>query len=308
MRAQVRSRIDVALLLAFTAVALWALNVPVMKGALDAWSPMAFSFARFGAGALIYAGWVLVTERSLRIRRRHIPLFVIGGVVGIAINNYTFMYALEMTTASIVTLVFATTPLWAALMARVLGWEIVKPLFWIAVLLSGVGVFLVLIGTDAEFSVRSVEGILLAFGAPLTWGVYSVLVRPLLREYSASHVSAVMMLIGAPLLGIVGLPQLLTQEWTAFPTSAWVSIAYAIVASLVVANLVWFLAINRTGSARVVSVMPLQPFLGVIFAYLLLGERLGWVGVVGGGVIVVGVALAIRSVEPVPTAEVGTQD
>ena len=308
MLKRVRPRADVALLLAFSAVALWALNVPVMKDALGSWSPMGFSFVRFGSGALIYAAWVLVTERSLRIQRRHIPLFVIGGVVGIAINNYAFMYALEMTTASIVTLVFATTPLWAALMARVLGWEMVKPLFWVAVALSGLGVFLVLVGTGAEFSVRSVEGIALAFGAPITWGVYSVLVRPLLREYSASHVSAVMMLIGAPLLGIVGLPQLFAQEWSTFPTSAWVSISYALFASLVIANLVWFRAIHRTGSARVVSVMPLQPFLGVIFAYLLLGERLGWVGIVGGGVISVGVALAIRSVEPVPTIEVGTQD
>lgn len=302
-----KARVDVALLLALTAVALWALNVPVMKDALSSWSPMGFSFVRFGSGALIYAAWVLATERTLRIQRRHIPIFVIGGLIGIAINNYTFMYALEMTSASIVTLVFATTPLWAALLARALGWERVRPAFWVAVVLSAIGVFLVLLGTETDFSVRSVEGIILAFGAPITWGMYSVLVRPLLREYSVSHVSAVMMLIGAPLLGIVGVPQLLDQDWGSFTVSAWGAIAYALLASLVIANLVWFLAIHRTGSARVVSVMPLQPFLGVIFAYLLLGERLGWIGIAGGAVIIAGVALAIRSVEPIPL-EVGTQD
>ena len=40
------------------------------------------------------------------------------------------------TTASTVTLLFATTPLWAALLARALGWAFVKPLFWVAIAVS----------------------------------------------------------------------------------------------------------------------------------------------------------------------------
>jgi drug/metabolite transporter (DMT)-like permease len=113
------SKLDLALLLTLTTIALWALNIPVVKIGLEGWSPMAFSFIRFGAGAIIYIAYVLWREGSLRVRRKDIPLFVIGGAIGIALNQYAFMYALEKTTASTVTLVFATTPLWAALLARV---------------------------------------------------------------------------------------------------------------------------------------------------------------------------------------------
>jgi drug/metabolite transporter (DMT)-like permease len=306
------SKLDLALLLTLTTIALWALNIPVVKIGLDGWSPMAFSFIRFGAGGIIYVAYVLWRERSLRVRRKDIPLFVVGGAIGIAINQYAFMYALEETSASVVTLVFATTPLWAALLARALGWEFVKPLFWPAVAISAVGVLLVLIGTGATLSVDSAKGILIAFGAPITWGMYSVLVRPLLNDYSAMHVSAIMMMVGAPLIGIVGLPQALQMDWSQMATSSWAALIYALVGSLIAANLFWFVAIHRAGSSRAVALMPLQPFLGVIFSALLLSESIGWEEGVGGVIIIIGVTIAVRAVVPISSShdqrEIGMQE
>ena len=306
------SKLDLALLLTVSTIALWALNIPVVKIGLAGWSPMAFSFIRFSTGGLIYIVYVLWREGSLRVKRKDIPMFLIGGAIGIGINQYAFMYALEKTTASTVTLLFATTPLWAALLARALGWEFVKPLFWVAIAISAAGVFLVLVGTGAQMSFNSLEGILLAFGAPLTWGCYSVLVRPLLKDYSAMHVSAIMMLVGAPLIGIVGLPQALSMDWSSVTTSGWVALGYALVGSLIMANLFWFIAIHKAGSARAVAFMPLQPFLGVIFSALLLSERLDWKEGVGGVIIIVGVTIAVRNVVPIDEdhdqREIGIQE
>ena len=294
-----RSRLDVALVLTLTTVVLWALNIPVVKLGLDGWNPMAFSLLRFGSAALIYAAWVLLREGSLRIRREHVLLFVVAGTIGIALNQVAFMYGLQMSSASTVTLVFATTPLWSAMLARALGWEFVKPLFWVAVLISAVGVFLVLLGTGAAMSPTSLWGALIAFGAPITWGFYSVLIKPLLRVYSPMHVSAVMMMICVPELAVLGVPQALTQDWGALTAASWVAIVYALVFSLIVANLLWFIAIRKAGAARAVALMPLQPFLGVLFSAALLSERVDWKEAVGGVVIIAGVTLAVRSVVPV---------
>jgi len=312
VEAKRESKLDLALLLTVSTIALWALNIPVVKIGLAGWSPMAFSFIRFGTGGLIYIAYVLWREGTLRVKRKDIPKFLIGGAIGIAINQYAFMYALEKTSASIVTLVFATTPLWAALLARALGWEFVKPLFWVAIVISAVGVFLVIVGTGASMSLNSAEGVLIAFGAPLTWGCYSVLVRPLLKDYSAMHVSAIMMLVGAPLIGIVGLPQALNMDWGRLTPSSWVAIAYALIGSLIMANLFWFIAIHKAGSARAVAFMPLQPFLGVIFSALLLSERLDWKEAAGGVIIIVGVTIAVRNVVPIDEdhdqREIGIQE
>lgn len=297
-----RSVFDLALVLTLTTVALWALNIPIVKLAVVAWNPMAFSFVRFAAGAVIYLIIVLVREGSLRVQRRDIPLFLIGGSVGIALNQYSFMYAVEQTTASTVTLLFATTPLWAALLARLLGWEFVKPWFWGAIGICTLGVLLVLIGSGATLSFSSLLGDVYALGAAVTWGTYSVLVRPLLQRYSATHVSAIMMLVGTPMIAILGVPQLLDQDFSNVAPGDWFGLGYALVASLIVANLLWFIAIHKAGTARAVALMPLQPFLGVIFSALLLGERLDWKQLAGGVIIIVGITIAIRSVHPVSPA------
>lgn len=297
-----RSVFDLAFVLTLTAVVLWALNIPIVKMAVIGWNPMAFSFVRFAAGALIYAVFVLLREGSLRVQRRDIPLFLIGGSIGIALNQYSFMYAVEQTTASTVTLLFATTPLWAALVARLLGWEFVKPWFWGAIGISTLGVLLVLIGSGATLSFSSLLGDIFGLGAAVTWGGYSVLIRPLLQRYSATHVSAVMMLVGTPLIAILGLPQLLTQDFSVLSGGAWFGLGYALVASLIVANLLWFIAIHKAGAARAVALMPLQPFLGVVFSALLLAERLDWKQLVGGAIIIAGTTIAVRSVHPVSPA------
>ena len=307
-----RSVFDLALVLTLITVALWALNIPIVKIAVVGWNPMAFSFVRFAAGATMFAVFVLIREGSLRVQRRDIPIFLIAGSIGIGLNQYSFMYAVEQTTASTVTLLFATTPLWAALVARLLGWEFVKPWFWGAIAICGAGVVLVLIGSGGNLSFGSLLGDVLALGAAASWGTYSVLIRPLLQRYSATRVSAIMMLIGAPLIGIAGIPQLLHQDFGKFTPASWVGLGYALIASLIIANLLWFVAIHKAGSARAVALMPLQPFLGVIFSAILLGERLDWKELAGGIIIIVGITIAVRSVEPIDAdhdqREIGVQE
>jgi drug/metabolite transporter (DMT)-like permease len=207
---------DTATVLALITIAMWALNIPVSKLALDDWEPLAFSLVRFGVGGLIYAVWVLAREGSLRVERRDWPMFAAGGLIGIFLNQIGYMYALEKTTASTVVLIMATTPIWTALVARTLGWECVKPLFWLAIAVATFGVLLVLWGSGGTIEVESIQGDLLALLMAITWGTYSVIVRPLMDRYSPAHVSAVMMLIGTvPLLAFGG-PQLARQDWGAF--------------------------------------------------------------------------------------------
>ena len=78
---------------------------------------------------------------------------------------------------------------------------------------------------------------------------------------------------------------------------------YSTIFPLVVTNVLYFTALPRVGAARATLFMYLQPFLGALFAALLLGEEIGALQIAGGAVIVGGVALgrtasARRSREP----------
>ena len=108
------------------------------------------------------------------------------------------------------------------------------------------------------------------------------------------------MSVGTVPLLVVGLPQLLGQDFGTFGAAGWASMAYALFASLIIANLLWFYAIRRVGAAKTVSFMPLQPIIGIIFPAILLGETLDWKQGIGGVVIVAAIIVATCSVVPLP--------
>ena len=69
-----------------------------------------------------------------------------------------------------------------------------------------------------------------------------------------------------------------------------------------ITNVLWFTAIDRVGPSRASLYANLQPFLGALFALLLLSEKMTALQVVGGLAIAAGIVLARRR-PALPAAE-----
>jgi drug/metabolite transporter (DMT)-like permease len=115
-----------------------------------------------------------------------------------------------------------------------------------------------------------------------------------MARYSAERLSAVVLLVGSAMLIPVSLPQIATQDWGAPPTDAWLALAYSVVLSLLVTNILWFDGIHRVGAARATLFIYLEPFCAAVIAMALLGEHVSPAEWVGGVVILAGVLLARR--------------
>ena len=269
---------------------LWSLNYATTKYAFERWNPLAFSGVRFAAAGLAMAAIVLKLEGSLRIDRRDVPRVVLAGATGIFLNQLTFNYALDYTAAANVALILGASPAFTAAFVVALGHERVRPLHWLALGVSLSGVALVVQGGSGleGFSLR---GDLLAIGAALTWAAYSVMLRPLFGRYSAMRLSTLMILVGAVLMAPLSASQLAAQDFGSIGALRYGSLVYSAIFPLVVTNVLYFGALRRVGAARATLFMYLQPFLGALFAALLLGEHIAVVQIAGGFVIVGGVAL-----------------
>src|SRR6476659_4953182 len=158
---------------------LWSLNYATTKYAFGEWLPLAFSATRFLCAGIIFALFVLWREGSLRIRRSDVKLVVATAAVGILLNQLTFNYAVDKTTAGNTALILASAPAFAALFASLAGHEHVQRKHWLALAVSVAGVVLVIQGGSGVAGV-SLVGDLLAVGAAITWAAYSVMLRPLL--------------------------------------------------------------------------------------------------------------------------------
>ena len=288
-------RISVAEVMLLVTVTVWAFNFTVTRYAVThGFEPLAYSALRFSAAAMIVSGITLGFEHSLRFRRRHAVLLAGAAFIGIYVNSVGFMYAIDLTNASTVALIFGSLPIVTAIFAYLLGVERLHRRFWFAAAISFVGVALVAAGSASGVS-GNLLGDFLAFVAAATWGFYSVAIVPLLRRYSVWRISAGALIVGAIPLVITAIPQLLDQDWDLEPL-VWAAFTYAVLGPLVLTNFLWFSAIERVGPSRATLVTNLQPFLAALFAVALLDEELGWLQVIGG--IAIGLALVLARRRP----------
>ena len=275
-------------------VMIWSLNFTVTKYVLNhGFKPLAYGAVRFSAAALLFIGITWVRERSFRLRRRDIPFILGAAVVGIFLNQVAFVYATKLTTATTVALIFGTLPILTALFAAAGGIERLHSRFWLAAAVSFTGVCLVAVGAKGGIG-GDLWGYALALVGAATWAAYSVAIAPLMTRYTASRISAYALTIGAILLLIAGAPQLASQDYASLPSLVWVAYVFAVVGPLSLTNLLWFNSIEQVGPSRASLYANLQPFLGAIFALLLLSESMTALQIGGGVLIAAGIVLSRR--------------
>ena len=275
-----------------TTIVLWALNLTVSRYILThGFQPLAYGSVRYGLAALVFASLTLAVERSLGIARRHLPL-VLGAAAVLYVNQIAFVYALKTTTASVLALILGATPIFAACAGLVLGTERLSSRFWAGALLSFSGVALVALGSGGELS-GDLGGVLLGILTAATWAAYSMLITPLMRTYSASRISSVVLALAWVPITITGAAQLRTQDWS-LGWEVWALFLFATLGPLVLTNILWFRSLERIGPARATLAANLQPFLAAAIAVVLLSEALGLFELAGGVLIAAGILVARR--------------
>jgi drug/metabolite transporter (DMT)-like permease len=299
-------RPDVADLMLLATVTLWALNFTVTKYVIShGFQPIAYGALRFGGAAVLFSAVTWARERSFSLRRRDLWILAAAALIGIFLNQLSFVYAIKLTTATTVALLFGTLPVLTGLFAFALGIERLGSRFWAAAVLAFGGAALVALGGGGGVS-GQLWGDLLGFAASATWAWYTVAVSPLLKRYSTVRVSAVAFAAGTIPLLAVGVPQLARQDYGRLGVTIWVLLAFAVVGPLVVANLLWFGGISRVGPSRASVFANAQPFLAAVFSLLILSEPLGRLQVAGGFLIACAILISRIPSRTRAEAEVAT--
>jgi drug/metabolite transporter (DMT)-like permease len=270
------------------AILLWALNVSVSRYMLThGWKPLAYVTIRYFAATGLFWIFAFHRERTFRVRLSDAQLVGLAAVL-IFLNQLGFVYSVRLTTASTVALILGTTPIFVGLIAAAVRLERMNSAFWLAAVLSFVGVGFVASGSGGFSS--SVGGDALALATAATWAAYSVTIAPLMRRYSPFRISALVLAIGWIPLAIVGSPQTADQSFH-FSTLVWICFGYAVVGPLFLTNILWFTAIDRVGPSRASLFANLQPFFAVVIALVLLSEHLNRWEIVGGAAIFTAILL-----------------
>lgn len=288
-----RRRLSSDVLLLLT-VLIWGFNFTAVKYLLEhGFEPLAYSSTRFAAAAAIFGAYTYRREGTFAMSRRDLALVGGAAAVGIWLNQISFVYAITLTTATTVALLFGTLPVFVALIARAFGVERLSARHWLATGVSFAGVGLVAVGGGGALA-GHLGGVLLGVATALTWAAYSVAVGPLMRRYSVYRISAIVLVAGSVPLVASASGQLARQDWSQPDALAWAAFGFSLLFALVLTNIFWFTAIERVGASRSALYANLQPFVGALFALLILSEDLSALQLAGGVVIAAGIVLARR--------------
>lgn len=277
-------------------VLLWSGTYAASKFGVGATTPFVFVIVRYTLGGSATVLAMLAREGVPRFQRRDLGLLVAAAICGVSINQGGYVLALATTSASNVALLLGTIPIWTALFAVVSGQERLDSAHWIGVAGGIVGVTLIIAGgSGGGVGDISLASAALVLAAAAGWGAYSVLIRPLMGRYPALQISSFAIVVGMLVLIPISLPDLLRQDWGAISPIAWIAIAYTGVIAVAVTNVLYFTAVHKVGAARASMYGYLTPFLGVLMAVILLGERVNPIQILGGVIVVAAVAIGRRN-------------
>lgn len=279
-----------ALFLAFLGVLGFSGTLPATRAAVPYLGPVWLGLGRAVVAAML-AGTLLYLRGERWPARRHLPgLFAVALGCVVAFPLLSAM-ALRHVPSSHASVVIGFLPMATAVLGVIRGGERPSPAFWAA---SAAGAAVVLCFSFADGgSTPRMEDALLGLAA-LLGAVGYVEGARLARELGGLNVISWALVLAAPPIAAL---LLFTPHpaFTGVPAHAWFGLAYVSGISMFGAFIPWYAGLARAGIARGSQVQLTQPFLSLLWAALLLGEKLEARVWIAATAVVASIAIATRA-------------
>ena len=284
--------------------ALWGSYPAFAKLALVAFPPLVLVVLRtsIASAFLCVTLWRRGAAEFTALRLRDLGPLLFLGFAGIFLSTGGTYLAIAFTTASSAVLLQPVTPVMVAVGARFYLHERLHPRQWLGVACSALGVVLI-ITKGSWHAVTHLDlrpGDFLLLVSSVGWAAYTVYGKRVLARHSPIVATTTAYLSGS--LMLLPLPFLTARLFPAPDLNsvvAWTVVLYqAILGS--VAHVWWYEAVHLVGPSRAAVFLNLQPVIGVLLAWAMLGEQIGLTGVLGGAAVLAGVALTTQQALATP--------
>jgi drug/metabolite transporter (DMT)-like permease len=283
---------------AFIAIVFWGISFVATRVALRDVQPVTLLVTRFALGVALLAAVLAARRLSLVAPRAHWAPLALMAFVGIFVHQLLQCVALTMTTAVQTGWLIGIIPIWSSLLSAIFLRERfgVGKVAGLAIGFAGAALVVTRGKLDpGSLALPSTRGDFLVLMSTVTWAVYTVLGHRTIRALGSLRATFGAMLFGWLML----LPLFVaTEGWTelgAVSPAGWASILFLGFGCSGLAYWFWYGALEKVETSRVAAFLYLEPLVTVAAAVPLLGEPVGATTVVGGTIVLLGVALVQRS-------------
>ncbi len=288
-----QKRFGSADLMMVTTCFLWGLGTVICKNAIgntpESFRISIFNGLRFPIATVMLFITLKLSGHSIGISWKHVPGMLFVSFFGMFTFNVLFFTGLSMTSASNAGIIIATIPLVIVSMSFLLGIE--KPTRWliVGIIMGFFGVFFIN-WQDGGIAIN--KGDIFIFSSSLCWAVYAIFGEKYMRIYSPYTATAWIFFFTALFYVPVVIYRFPSQSWADISGANWWNFGFATLGPLFVANLLYYVSINKIGASRSGIYINLEPVFTLSLAFLIRHENITIYQIIGLTIIILGVSVS----------------
>jgi drug/metabolite transporter (DMT)-like permease len=276
----------------FVANLIYGANYTIAKEVMpDYIMPFGFILLRVIGATLIF--WILhLFYKKETILNKDYGKLAMCGLFGVAINQLLFFKGLDMSTPINAAIIMTANPVMVLIFAAIIIREAITFKKSMGILLGLSGAALVIL-QNAAFSISSETqlGDLLVFINATSYGLYLVLVKPLMVKYHPITIVKWVFLFGFIYVFPFGYGELSQVNWASMPTIIIACILFVVIGTTFFAYLLNIIALKELSPSIVSYYIYLQPILATVFALVLGKDEIDPIKIIGSVLIFSGVFL-----------------
>ena len=251
---------------------IYGVNYIVAKGIMpDKIGPSAFVFIRLLFGGILF--WLLKSFIKESIKKKDFPRIILCGFFGAAANQLLFFNGLNLTSPIDASIILTATPVIVLVLSVILLKERMTSNKVIGITIGAIGAIVLIWHSNSGEGTSSLLGNVLVFLNSSVYGLYLVIVKPLLKKYHSTTIISWVFLFGFFFMLPFGIPDIVNTNFSEFTLNTYLVVGFVVIFTTFFAYLFNIYALNYVSPAVNSSYIYLQPAVSFImvslYAYLL---------------------------------------
>ncbi len=230
-------------------------------------------------------------RERLKINRHHIPLFILYGLISVALFYLAYFNAVQKAGIAMAAILLYTAPAMVVVLSRYFFKETIDRMKIVCVALTVTGCFLVVKGYDVSNLRLNLAGILWGLLSGFCYAMYSIFGKNFAKTYHPWTIVIYSQGIGGVFLTIWNFPKEVFASQ--YGIEVWLYLFYIGLVPTLFAYLCYNAALKYIAPGKASIIATLEPVMAVLFAYLLLGQVLEPVQMLGAFFVIIAV-LAVQ--------------
>ena len=280
----------------FTVALLYGATFTIAKEIMPLWlGAEAFVMMRIILSGVIFMVIQLLFIHEKITDRKDLKLLFVCSIFGTLFNMLLFFKGISLTHRINGAVLMMFTPVFTAILSGIILKERFGLMKVSGLVIATLGGIFFIGGAALNFSKETALGDLMVTCNAILYAVYLVKVRTLMRKYNPLTVSTYTFAMGGLMVIPFGFNQVIHTNFSEFPTSVWLGIAFVIVGTTFLTYLLNAWALKHASPSLVGSYIYLQPVLATVIAVLAGKEMLTIEKVIFAVLIFTGVFLVNQS-------------